>query len=235
VAIDTIYMEFLRPVLKKIPAGKRVACLSYPDLLFDSLEISAHFPGILPNLLRVQGDGDRIKRWHGIESKKELVDTQSFFEALGLAVDFFDFKKFRGIEIETDFNNPIEEKYKSTYVLVLDTGTLEHCFNVGLAFINMCSLVKDGGIVLTAAPLNKGNHGFWNFSPCAYENFFRQNGWGILLAEGIYRDGAEIKRFSPPGNGRFNPPPESVMLVLARRKGNSSLKFPIQQKYVDLQ
>lgn len=62
---------------------------------------------------------------------------------------------------------------KEQYQLVIDTGTLEHCFNVGQAFMNVAVSVSIGGVILQAAPLNRFNHGFWSFSPTADHDFFK--------------------------------------------------------------
>jgi len=114
----------------------------------------------------------------------------------------------------------------------VDTGTLEHCFNVGTAFENMCKLVRIGGLILSAAPMTKINHGFWNFSPCAYENYYEQNKYKILFLAGFYKDKGEIKKIKIEKNKRVIYPPEALIICVARKTSESTFKIPIQKKYL---
>ena len=52
--------------------------------------------------------------------------------------------KSAGGEIITDLNMPHNSEHQGRYDIVIDTGTLEHCFDVGIAFENMCRLARIG-------------------------------------------------------------------------------------------
>jgi hypothetical protein len=233
-AIDPAYFHYLSPLLNELGAHRslKVACLSYPDLLLPPSGVANRLVGLAPDQLQVRDDSDKICAWHGITPAIQVTDTASLFAALGHAVDFFDIKPFRGPEIIVDLNEPLPSQYEGKYDLVIDTGTLEHCFNVGVAFVGMCRLVAVGGVVLTQAPMTKINHGFWNFSPCVYENFFKQNSWDLKYLYTYFKQDGAIKQFNPSANGRFTAPTESIIIACASRQADATLSYPIQAKYI---
>lgn len=235
-AIDNKYAELLVSSLNILGcrnSGKKikVACLSYLDILISESDLKLIFPTLKDVKLIKRSDSEKICRWHGI-NYIDVVETKSFFDALGLDIIFFDFKKFRGIEQILDLNNPISPDMASEFDLVLDTGTLEHCFNVGVAFRNMCELVNVGGLILTASPLTKINHGFWNFSPCVYYDYFNQNNWKILTHYGLVKSQDGYKKIKLDGVGRYSVPPESLQFLLVKKLDFSTNNFPIQSKYM---
>jgi hypothetical protein len=68
-----------------------------------------------------------------------------------------------------DLNTPLAPHER--YATVLDFGTLEHVFNVAVAFDNVAALCARGGHVLHVLPGNNlSGHGFYQFSP---ELFFQ--------------------------------------------------------------
>ena len=231
VAIDRAFMHYLKPLISS--GSRKIACLSYLDLLIPISDLKASFPSIDEKTLSFREDSDTICRWHGINPPIQIVDSLSFFTTLGHSVTFLDIAAFRGVEQICDLNEEIPELLHHSFDLVIDTGTLEHCFNVGRAFVNMCQLVKVKGYVLTQAPLNKPNHGFWNFSPCVYENFFTQNNWKIAYLLCYFKNLGKLIEFEPSPNGRFQAPPESIVISLAERAVNSTITFPTQFKYLN--
>ena len=235
-AIDQAYVEFLSSVIRIIRNNKkaklRTASLSYPDILLSPSELVHYFNELnIDDILEIEGKD--ILKWHGIEGRTKIVDTENFFKKIGCDVDCFDFEKIRGNEIVVDLNYPLPEIYQDKYDLVIDTGTLEHCCNVAEAFLNMCKLCSVDGCVITAAPMTKINHGFWNFSPCVYGNFFSQNNYEIVLAVGLAKKEGKLEQFDIPENDRVIFPPESTIIVVAKKNNNSTYKFPIQAKYLN--
>jgi len=49
--------------------------------------------------------------------------------------------------------------------VVLDAGTMEHCFNVGQTIRNIVDMTKVGGFVIHLNPMTMINHGFFNYHP----------------------------------------------------------------------
>jgi len=238
-AIDYLYFQLFSSAIKNIRnEGNqdiiKLGCLSYPDLIVPRKLIEEHFSSLIDQNMKIRSDSENIKKWHSIKSEEGIIDTNDFFNKIGCEADYFDFAKVRGDEIVADLNYSISEMYHGQYDCVIDTGTLEHCFNVGTAFINMCKLAKsDGGVILTAAPLNKMNHGFWNFSPCLYADFIEQNNFTLLFLGAFYAENGEIKEVLISKGSRFKAPVESVIFCIFRKQENSTYNFPIQKKYLN--
>jgi hypothetical protein len=238
-AIDYLYFDIMCTVIDLERKNKssqdsvlQVGCLSYPDILVSREQIIHRYPELKNETYITREDSEKIKKWHSMPHLKKIIETTDFFNKLGCVVDYFDFEEIRGGEIKCDLNLPIGRDHYSKYDIVIDTGTLEHCFNVGVAFENMCRLSKIGGIIISAAPMTKINHGFWNFSPCAYENYFMQNNFEILFLSGFYKDKEGLKQLEVSPNGRQVVPQESLLISVARRLEGSTFKLPIQQKYL---
>jgi hypothetical protein len=237
-AIDYLYFQLFAQTIKNLrQEGKKdnikLGCLSYPDLIVSRRLLEEHFSNLSGQDMKVRSDSESIKKWHGINSTEEIIDTNDFFNKIGCEADYFDFSKIRGDEIIVDLNYPISDAYHELYDCVIDTGTLEHCFNVSQAFINMCKLAKsDNGVILTAAPMNKMNHGFWNFSPCLYADFIEQNNFLLLFLGAFYIENGEIKEVSISKGSRFKAPIESVIFCIFRKQKTSTFNFPIQKKYL---
>lgn len=79
-------------------------------------------------------------------------------------VDSIDYSDYEGANIIHDMNEPLEpiEEYDT----VIDSGTIEHVYNINEAFKNLSRLCKVGGQILHSLPANNNcGHGFWQFSP----------------------------------------------------------------------
>ena len=111
-------------------------------------------------------------------------------------------------------NNPLPADLHQRFDLLIDTGTLEHCFNVGQAFKNTCEAMRQGGLIVHGAPLNRFNHGFWSFNPTLYHDFLGDNGFQILWLKGVQAGpGLQPKAFDLPPFGRFNEAPAGSAIV----------------------
>jgi len=98
----------------------------------------------------------------------------------------------------------------------------------------MCKLAKsDNGVILTGAPMNKMNHGFWNFSPCLYADFIEQNNFILLFLGAYCVENTEIKKIEISKDLRFKAQTESIIYCIFRKQKNSTYNFPIQKKYLN--
>ena len=170
----------------------KVCSLGYPDLLFSSSEFTNQFNTQIPDsiilsLKNVKYNSD-LSRSRAEESKS-FVDPESFFQSLGASLDVIDVKKHRGTEILIDLNIANSTAcLASKYDLVIDNGTLEHCFNIGEALINTARLAKNnGGYVFHINPILMVNHGFFNLCPTFLHDFYDQNKFHIcsIIATGV--------------------------------------------------
>jgi hypothetical protein len=89
---------------------------------------------------------------------------ERLLEGLGaVSVESFDVSDFEGATHIADLSEPyVGEKQYDT---VLDLGSLEHIYDQAVAFENVRSMVKSGGVVCHILPVNNLNgHGFWQYS-----------------------------------------------------------------------
>jgi hypothetical protein len=196
--------------------GSRVLSLGYPDLVMPAAEVRRVL-GVEPARFTDFG------RWHGADYA--LPETVSVFEQVGASLDCVDIVASRGVERLVDLNLPCE---LGAYDVVIDAGTVEHCFNVGQAILNAANAVDAGGCVFHMPPLSMVNHGFYNLNPTLLHDFYAQNGWDIELLEGVTRDG----RFAAPAAARFVAPAEASLLFIASRRERAALRLPTQAKYL---
>lgn len=190
--------------------GSRILSLGYPDIRCKSLPYT-------PTKM--------VKR-HERHGGGECPDTDEFFERMGaLSVDYVDIVQAHGTEKIVDLNQPVE---LGEYDLVIDPGTIEHCFNIAQAMINAASAVKLGGSIYHMHPMTMVNHGFWNICPTMYHDFYQANGFEVEHV--MEKDGKAYKmskitgRMPSTGN-------ECMNHALATRVKNQSFVYPIQHKY----
>jgi len=127
-----------------------------------------------------------ILRHDAMAELPRRINAQHFFDLLGCDLDVLDVARIRGNEIISDLNYPIDRNIFGEYEIVVDSGTCEHVFNAGQAVINLASLVRQDGFIVQAAPLNGYNHGFYNFSPTIFYDFYsEQSGYRLIFLKGI--------------------------------------------------
>ena len=133
---------------------------------------------------------DGLQRWH--RWRYPIYETDALFREFGIEATYLDNQAHRGNEVVADLNEPLEVAYglvgggkgshfaEKLFDVVLDPGTLEHCFNIGQAFKNVRNLCRPGGHILHINPMSMFNHGFWNLNPCAYVDFYGDHGDEIV-------------------------------------------------------
>lgn len=224
-ALNPLMLEMLCGNLKQ---GQAIASLGYPDIVVP-VETIRNLLGDKILGVKWREDSQGICERHYVESM-QIVDSESFFEALGCTLDVFDIVQERGTEIVLDLNYPIHESACGQFDHVLDVGTLEHCFNAPQALMNMASMVKVGGFVYHENPFNWGNHGFWGVNPTLFHDFYTDNGFEVVgLALVDHRGG---KAYEPPATKRFKfTNAEANILTVARRGEEKEFSMPVQTKY----
>jgi len=91
-------------------------------------------------------------------------------------VESLDVSDFEGADHICDLNQPLPESLKGRYGMVFDGGTLEHVFDIRQALQNVADLLEVGGRVIHYVPLNgQWNHGFFQFSPCFFLDYYAAN------------------------------------------------------------
>lgn len=113
-------------------------------------------------------------------------------EYLGASsITVLDASPYEGADTIHDMNTPVPGSWHGRYDAVIDGGTLEHIFNVPVAFANIAAMLKVGGTVFLNTPANNMmGHGFYQFSPeLMFRIFTAENGFEIrdvLLYEAGY-------------------------------------------------
>jgi SAM-dependent methyltransferase len=106
--------------------------------------------------------------------------SDDLFKAMGaIRVDAMDASGFEGATILQDLNEPLAPQLNCRFDAVIDSGTLEHVFNIPGAFKNVMDSLKVGGHFFGGLPANNWcGHGFYQFSAeFFYRVFSEQNGF----------------------------------------------------------
>lgn len=156
----------------------------------------------------------------------------------GQPCHFMDNSEYEGAQVIHDLNTPISPAAVASYNTVIDIGTLEHVFNVGVAFKSVGEIVKAGGnfLSLTVADNHLG-HGFWQLGPEAYfRTFSEDHGYEPRLADLYYKGQFHALR-DPADAGRRLPistPGYTYLTFAARRLSDTPLfqnGWPVQADY----
>jgi hypothetical protein len=213
--------------------GGRACAAGYPDLLVPPQQLSALLGDGPAARVPVRADSQQIAAWHGVgKVLDKIFESRNVFHELGYELDVIDIHRARGDEIIVDLNLPLPADFGRTYDLVLDTGTCEHCFNIGQAAVNLASLVKKDGYLIQAMPLHVFNHGFYNVNPTWFHDFYPANGFRVQFLQGVANIVWNPQVFDLPAFERFNEAPaNSMMIAVVKREAVVPVKLPFQHKY----
>jgi hypothetical protein len=207
----------------------RLLSLGYPDLLVHENVLRAN---VAAAALQPAADAEQVARWHGWTGP--LYDTDAVFRALGAEPTYIDIYASRHVETIVDLNQPWQDAAMAgAFDVVFDGGTTEHCFNVGQAFANIVRALKTRGFVIHTNPVSMCNHGFWNFNPTTYIDFYSQNGFDIVSVEGLVGHPMQAQKRDFRSVERMQLPPEVRSLVVARKlEQRDQVIWPTQSKYL---
>lgn len=216
-ALKAHALSLLKPHLK----DAHVLSLGYPDILATRESIEGLFGHKVEKMVTY--------RYEKTPDWKEIPDTHEVFKASGVrSITYVDIKQQYGVEDICDLN--IEQDL-GKYDVVIDPGTLEHCFNVGTAFKNAANAVRKGGVIYHENPASMTNHGFFNFCPTLYMDFYTQNNFELMRLVLAAPDGyGDMK----PEHGikTFKMQDRSFIVCKAKRLTDDPIKFPMQRKYL---
>ena len=232
--------ESLRFVHAGLQALQRHGCnsqvvlsLGYPDILAAPGQLTELFGARLAGSLEYRPDSQSIARWHGMPTGTGVADSVQFFALLGYDLEVLDIAPARGGELIHDLNRPVPDSLHRRYALVIDPGTLEHCFNIAQAAKNVVEMVARGGCVFHGNPMNLYNHGFYNLNPTWYHDFYSANGFALEAMNAVVDPRRNFSRYEVPATERFREAPtDSSLSVLMRRVTEASVVWPTQTKYV---
>jgi hypothetical protein len=199
-------------------------------------------------------DLQRIARL--LPSKSKFVESvrrgeaprymDDLFTAMGAGrVDAMDASDFEDATILQDLNEPLAARLHSQYDAVVDTGTLEHVFNVPVACKDVMDALKVGGHFFAGLPANNYcGHGFYQFSAEFFHRVFSaENGFEIrklfvapAYVAGKWVDGPVFEVLDPKevrGRVEIEGKRKMVFLVQAQkvRQEVAFAKWPQQSDY----
>jgi hypothetical protein len=234
-AINAMILEMIIRAAKEIPQSpKRMLCLGYPDMLVTEQQLDKLLGAEAVSRLTYRDDSEAIIRWHKLDGQiSRIAETRSVFAELGITSDFVDITASRGFEIVLDLNQPAPMELADRYDIVYDGGTLEHCFNVGQVMRNICGFLRMGGFVIHVNPMNYYNHGFFNFNPTFYHDWYVQSGNTIASSfYAIYGPvlAPQYTMLDPVASFRI--PERAVLMVAATKSSAAEPCWPMQSKYI---
>lgn len=207
--------------LSRLLPAPRVLSLGYPDIVATQEDVHEIF-GVW-----IDETTDH-NRWHGVEHR--LPETMALMSALGVELDCVDIVASRGVERIVDLNYPADIAMGGGYDLVIDGGTIEHCFMAGQALMNAAAAVAPGGRIWHGNPVSMVNHGFWNLCPTLLWDFYTQNGWKV---EEFWLTDVHGERYEAHPTKRYHAPTEASLHFVARRLDGATVEYyPTQTKYL---
>ncbi|MDQ6685558.1 MAG: class I SAM-dependent methyltransferase [Pseudomonadota bacterium] len=192
---------------------------------------------------------DRFAAMRGLPSlAPESGSGPRYFESLlsswfgAGTVDSVDASPYEAATFVHDMNEPwpSADPALGSYDAVIDFGCLEHVFDFPVAWRNCVAMLRDGGHVLHALPMNNlAGHGFYQFSPELFFNLYRpERGFelrGLWLAmKAEPRHWWQID--DPRSLGRrvtLCNAYETTLLVLAQKRGDRVFAAPQQSDYAE--
>jgi len=221
-AILKLHWQLIHQTLATVTnSQKRLAILGYPDFLVDRSVLAQQYADV--DQLPVDNEAASTKRKHRTAPTETVYDMVGILRQHGFDITIFDIKAHRGIETEVDFNYPFDQQYHRQFDCVIDASCLEHCFNIGQAFQNLCDLVAVGGVVSTVNPIYWYNHGYYNINPIMLHDGFLQNGFEIIEQTVMDINGDRVQGVSRKSNTH-----QQFNLVAARRVQDQQFQHPIQ-------
>ena len=234
-AINVLVLSVLQQIRPHLPPAPNICCLGYPDVLVSADQAKQYLGLETAARLTYRPDSEEILAWHDLGSQLDrVIDAQSLFEAMGMRLTVVDLVASRGSERIVNLNDPLESDLVDAFDVVLDAGTMEHCFNVGQTIRNILDMAKVGGFVIHLNPMTMINHGFFNFSPTFYHDFYGQNGHQLMAPIcGLSVKGIEVNYRQLDHTRRQRVPESTTMLLSVVRKQHGRAPiWPMQSKYL---
>jgi hypothetical protein len=92
-----------------------------------------------------------------------------------------DISTYENPDFIIDLNEPVDVSYYERFDTIVDVGTLEHVFDIATALKNLVRMCRPGGSVILINPSTGAiDHGFYQFSPTLYFDYFGSNGFSVV-------------------------------------------------------
>lgn len=133
--------------------------------------------------------------------KKVTSDSDPFHE-LGLSqTESVDISAYEGCTHLADLNvSPIPNHLRQRFGLIYNGGTLEHIFDTHAALRSLHEMLLPGGLIVHVGPLNGWvDHGFYQFSPTLFSDYYRANKYEAIrgyMLRALSADHSELEVIS---------------------------------------
>jgi hypothetical protein len=179
------------------------------------------------------------------QTEGDHITPESFFGALGFSVvESLDVSGVEGAKIVFDLNAAeLPTELKARYDVLFDGGTLEHVFHLPNALARCTDMLRENGWLAHVGPLNNyADHGFYQFSPTFWFDWFDANGWrmveSVLVRLPSYNRPEPSSwnySFLPPDRlgrvGQLDDAPYMHFLVARKLPGAVANRVPMQAIY----
>jgi hypothetical protein len=172
--------------------GNQDVWASYDQLksFFREMECDYHAATPLPHTSRL---------FRQRPEAEDFVHARTFFEMMGIK-EYYDIDKF---DIDSplimhDLNAPVPADLQDRFNLILDSGTIEHIFDVRQVMENIVRMCRESGWVVHVTPSsNYVDHGFYSFSPCFFYDYYQANGFDDFICYVLQPDPDNVYQRSP--------------------------------------
>lgn len=182
-----------------------------------------------------------IPSWKGTWNERFISDTV-FFKLLGLKdITALDCSNYEKADFVFDLNLPVPTELKNRFSLIIDGGTLEHVFDVKQALININLMLKPGGRIIHMVPANNYvNHGFYQFSPTLFFDYYQANNFtdlkGFIADENRYLDSWDIYQVAAQRhavNQMISTTRLLLVFIAEKTEQSTAEKVPSQGRYMN--
>lgn len=166
----------------------------------------------------------------GVPKLVGLADPKKVLKKANATLFTMDAANWEGCDFVHDLNYPVPEEFWNSADMVIDPGTIEHVFNTYEAMMSVHRMLRVGGIAFHHSPLNWINHGYHNFSPCLFIEWYETNNYYV---EVFLRDGCgKSVPWNPDPKVTTILPKRSVMdIVAVKKKETEEPVIPNQRRY----
>lgn len=167
----------------------------------------------------------------GVPDTPPGVDLKKLFSDKKAKLITLDISDYEGADISHDLNFPIPDDLKNIADLIIDPGTVEHVFNCGQAMKNIHDMLVVGGSVFHHGPVNWVNHGYHNFSPIFYVEFYKQNNYRLVTPYVGKPDDVVGPWTYNPNHTLILPGHRYIQNIIAEGRPDQNCVFPKQERY----
>ena len=168
-----------------------------------------------------------------------------FFKQLGFqGEESIDINDFEGCDHILDLNQKtLPNALFNRFDVIYNGGTLEHVFDISTALQNCFKMLKEGGTIIHAGPINGWiDHGFYQFSPTLFCDYYSANQFELLESKLLQRNSDDkcltVHTYIP---GSFDGIPDGFTSgcwnyygVFKKNKKSTCNKIPQQRLYTKI-